>query len=168
MFIYCTLLDYRIVGSITTPLLRFTPLKIDKHTIDLIDFENLFYYPLLYNDINEFGIKVLNELGQEIKFYNTRPTFLLYLEEEMYDYPIYKSSQNYKSPPYIYDKKYGRGSLRKTYDFPIYKSGNMQQPKKSIVYPIHKQQDRGVCSMLKKVNQFVRKLIQKELVLDSR
>ena len=78
MFIYCTLLDYRIVGSITTPLLRFTPLKIDKHTIDLIDFENLFYYPLLYNDINEFGIKVLNELGQEIKFYNTRPTFLLH------------------------------------------------------------------------------------------
>ena len=78
MFIYCTLLDYRIVGSITTPLLRFTPLKIDKDTIDLIDFENLFYYPLLYNDINEFGIKVLNELRQDIKFYNTRPTFLLH------------------------------------------------------------------------------------------
>ena len=79
----------------------------------------------------------------------------------MYDYPIYKSSQNYKSPPYIYDQNYGRGSLRKTYDFPIYKSGNMQQPKKSIVYPIHKQQGRGVGSMLKKVNPFMRKLIQK-------
>ena len=79
----------------------------------------------------------------------------------MYDYPIYKSSQNYKSPPYIYAKKYGRGSLRKTYDFPIYKSGNMQQPKKSIVYPIYKQQGRGVGTMLKRVNPFVRKLIQK-------
>ena len=113
----------------------------------------------MYNDINEFGIKVLNELGQEIKFYNTRHSCCI-LEEEMYDYAIYKSSQNNKSPPYLY-KKYGRGSLRKTYNFPIYKSGNMQEPKKSIFYPIHKQQGRGVGSMLKKVNPFVRKLIQK-------
>ena len=82
MFIYCSLLDYRVVGSISTPLLRFTPLKVAKHTINLVEFENVFYYSLLYNDINEFNIDVLNELGIPIRFYKTKPTFLLHFRRK--------------------------------------------------------------------------------------
>ncbi len=79
MFIYCSMLDYRVVGKISTPLLRFIPLKINKHVVNFVEFENLFYYSLLYNDIKEFVIKVYNELGKEIQFYKTKTTFLLHV-----------------------------------------------------------------------------------------
>lgn len=82
MFIYCSMLDYRVVGKISTPLLRFIPLKINKHVLNFVEFENLFYYPLLYNDINEFTIKVYNELGKDIQFYKTKTTFLLHFRRK--------------------------------------------------------------------------------------
>ncbi len=82
MFIYCSLLDYRVVGKISTPLLRFLPLTITKHSVNLVEFENIFYYPLLYNDVNEFAIKVYNEVGKVIQFYKTKTSFLLHFRRK--------------------------------------------------------------------------------------
>ncbi len=78
MFIYCSMLDNCVVGKISTALLRFVQLKINMHIINFVEFENLFYYPLLYNDINELTTKAHNELGKEIQFNETKTTFLLH------------------------------------------------------------------------------------------
>ena len=83
ILIYCGQLEYRLVGNVSTPLLRFTSLTTKKHFVNYVQFNSLQYYKLLVNELSEFDIKLYDELGQPIKFYETDPTLVLHIRRRI-------------------------------------------------------------------------------------
>lgn len=83
IFIYCGQLDYRLVGDVATPLLRFCSLTTRKHHIRYEQFHTLQYYPLLVNDIQHLDFRLIDEKGQDIKFFGTNPTLVLHFRKKV-------------------------------------------------------------------------------------
>ena len=63
IFVYCDLLEYQIVGSTNSPLLRLTSLDRSKKDINWKQFNELQYMPLKYHQFHNFTISVCGEKG---------------------------------------------------------------------------------------------------------
>ena len=72
IFVHCDLLEYQIVGSITSPLLRHTSLDRSKKGINWKRFNELQYMPLKYHQFYNFTImfaekkETLVQVGQSM------------------------------------------------------------------------------------------------------
>lgn len=81
IFIYCGQLEYRLVGNTATPLLRFSSLTSTRHTIHYEQFQTIQYYPLIQNEIQHFDFRLVDEKGQDIKFFGIKPTLVLHFRK---------------------------------------------------------------------------------------
>ena len=66
IFVYCDLIEYQIVGSINSPLLRLTSLDRSKKGINWRQFTELQYMPIKYHQFHNFTISVCGEKGEPI------------------------------------------------------------------------------------------------------
>ena len=66
IFVYCDLIEYQIVGSINSPLLRLTSLDRSKKGIKWRQFNELQYIPLKYRQFHNFTVSVRGEKGNPI------------------------------------------------------------------------------------------------------
>ena len=66
IFVYCDLIEYQIVGSINSPLLRLTSLDRSKKGINWRQFNELQYMPIKYHQFHNFTISVRGEKGEPI------------------------------------------------------------------------------------------------------
>ena len=66
IFVYCDLIEYQIVGSINSPLLRLTSLDRSKKGINWRQFNELQYMPIKYHQFHNFTISVRGEKGESI------------------------------------------------------------------------------------------------------
>ena len=66
IFVYCDLIEYQIVGSINSPLLRLTSLDRSKKGINWKQFNELQYMPLKFHQFHNFTISVRGEKGEPI------------------------------------------------------------------------------------------------------
>ena len=66
IFVYCDLIEYQIVGSINSPLLRLTSLDRSKKGINWRQFNELQYIPLKYRQFHNFTVSVRGEKGDPI------------------------------------------------------------------------------------------------------
>ena len=68
IFIYCSLIEYRYIGNIKSPILRMFALSQNKKTINWVQFSNPHYFDLRYSEIGEFEIVILDEFGKKFDF----------------------------------------------------------------------------------------------------
>ena len=66
IFVYCDLIEYQIVGSINSPLLRLTSLDRSKKGISWTQFNELQYMPLKYHQFHTCTVSVCKEKGNPI------------------------------------------------------------------------------------------------------
>ena len=66
IFVYCDLIEYQIVGSSNSPLLRLTSLDRSKKGINWRQFNELQYMPIKYHQFHNFTISVRGEKGEPI------------------------------------------------------------------------------------------------------
>ena len=66
IFVYCNVIEYQIVGSSTSPLLRLTSLDRSKKGINWKQFTELQYIPLKYHQFHNFTIRVRRKKGNPI------------------------------------------------------------------------------------------------------
>lgn len=81
-FIFSDLIDHRLIGGKTAPLLRMFPLK-NKLGINWIQFANPHYFEVRYDEIANFNVSVLNELGNSIEFEGKIFATLHFREKEL-------------------------------------------------------------------------------------
>ena len=68
IFIYCSLIEYRYIGNIKSPILKMLGLSQNKRAINWIQFSNPHYLELRYNEIGEFEIAIFDERGKQFDF----------------------------------------------------------------------------------------------------
>ena len=68
ILVHCSLIDYQIVGSISSPLLRILALNQNRKCINWRQYTNPQYIPLKYNQVQELTIRVLDEEGNPPHF----------------------------------------------------------------------------------------------------
>ena len=70
ILVYCSLIDYQTVGSISSPLLRILSLNRNRKGIKWRQYTNPQYIPLKYSQFPELTIHVLDEEGSPPHFLN--------------------------------------------------------------------------------------------------
>ena len=70
ILVYCSLIDYQIVGSISSPLLRILALNRNRKGINWRQYTKPQYIPLKYSQFQELTIRVLDEKGKPPHFLN--------------------------------------------------------------------------------------------------
>ena len=65
--VYCELIEYQLVGSIRSPLLRVVGLDGNKKGINWIQFNNPHYIPVKYQQFQHFDISVHDETGKQFE-----------------------------------------------------------------------------------------------------
>ena len=68
ILVYCSLIDYQIVGSISSPLLRIVALNRNRKGINWRQYTKPQYIPLKYSQFQELTIHVLDEKGNPPTF----------------------------------------------------------------------------------------------------
>ena len=68
IFVYCSLIEFQIIGSITSPLLRLTSLNRTQKGINWRQFSEPQYIPLKYRQFQDFAISILDETGEPSHF----------------------------------------------------------------------------------------------------
>ena len=68
IFVYCSLIEFQIIASITSPLLRLTSLNRTKKGINWRQFSEPQYIPLKYRQFQDFAISILDEKGKPLHF----------------------------------------------------------------------------------------------------
>ena len=70
ILVYCSLIDYQIVGSISSPLLRILALNRNRKGINWRQYTKPQYIPLKYSQFQELTIRVVDEKGKPPHFLN--------------------------------------------------------------------------------------------------
>ena len=70
ILVYCSLLDYQSVGSISSPVLRSLALNRNRKGIKWRQYTKPQYIPLQYSQFQELTLRVLDEKGKPPHFRN--------------------------------------------------------------------------------------------------
>ena len=68
IFVYCSLIEFQIIASITSPLLRLVSLNRNKKGINWRQFSEPQYIPLRFRQFQDFTISILDENGKPLHF----------------------------------------------------------------------------------------------------